>query len=202
MFGKLTMLLVLLLVLVGAAAAQDDASRTFEPLDRGLAYQFEYPIATHSVRTSNLAEPANFPVVFGGLVAVEPNDATIYAAEAAPTHFTRMRVLANAHEELVDAEGLDLTRFVGALPLLSYDPALATITETTLGGQPALRVSVPYGPEGTEVIEIISHFDGLIYQIVIEPVPLGLGFQPDVAYVIDPTYETILDSWVFTPLPG
>ena len=169
-----------------------------------MGYQFDYPLGTHCVRTSNLAEPADFLVAFGALIALEPNDSVIYGDAAAPTHFTRMRVLANAYDTAIDAEAFDLSTLAGTLPLLRYDPAEAVVEATTLGGMPAVRVSgIPIGPEGAEATEIIAAFEGLVYQIVIEPVTLGLGFDPDVEYALDTaTYEEVLSSWRFVPQSG
>ena len=193
---KFLLVLVLALGLVAPAAAQTADMRTFEPQDRGLGYHFDYPIATHSVRTSNLTAPTDYEPVFGGLISVEPDDSYLYADDAQPTYFTRMRVLAAYNAELV-ADDADLTQYLGTSPLLQYDPADATVETTTLGGQPAVKASgIPNTP-GAGSTEIIAAFDGLLYEIVIEPYPLGLGFDSSADITLDPVYEDILNSWVF-----
>lgn len=192
---KLLITLVMAFGIVAGVAAQTD-TRTFEPLDRGFGYRFDYPVTTHSVRTSNLLEPAGLAIPFGGLIAVEPNDSTIYAAGTQPTYFTRMRVLAGFNAEPV-ADDADLTAYLGTSPLLQYDSANATVASTTLGGQPAVRASgIPVVP-GEGATEIIAVFDGLLYSILIEPAPLQLGFDTSDTIMLDPVYETILASWVF-----
>jgi hypothetical protein len=188
-------LFVLALLSANVLFAQEAATRTFRPLDRGLLYQFDYPVETHSVRTSNLQLPEDAVVVAGGLVAVEPNDSYIYAAEVEPTYTSRMRILVQP-DLAADSE---LSSLAGTLPLIQYDLQDLTVEETTLGGQPAVRVDgIPLTP-GAGTTEIITAYEGLIYEIVIEPVPLGMGFESfDVT--LDPVYEGILDSWEFVPL--
>jgi hypothetical protein len=194
---KLLILLLLLSLAVGIAAqAQERELRAFQPLDRGFGYSFDYPVQTHSVRTSNVMEPAVTTISFGALVAVEPNDSYLYADGAQPTYLTRMRVLAGFNAEPV-ADDADLTQYLGTSPLLEYDPSGATVEQITLGGQPAVRASgIPVFP-GEGATDIIAVFDGLLYQIVIEPAPLQLGFDPADAIILDPVYADILDSWVF-----
>ncbi len=193
---KILITIILALILLASFTVQAQDTRTFEPLDRALAYQFDYPIATHSVRTSNLTEPLDTQVIFGGLIAVEPNDSYLYANGAQPTYFTRMRLLAGYNTELV-AEDADLTQFLGTSPLLDYDPVDATMETIMLGGQPAVRASgIPLIP-GAGITEIIAAYDGLLYQIIIEPVPLQMGFDPSDEIALDPVYEDILESWVF-----
>lgn len=198
---KFIIALLLLLTAVGLVSAQESVNtRTFESLDRGLGYSFDYPIDTHSVRTSNLQQPTDMDVVFGGLIAVEPNDSYLYADDAQPGYLTRMRVLVDT-EVAVD-ENVDLAALAGTLPLIQYDASELTVQEITLGGQPAVRVDgIPVVP-GEGATEIITYFDGLIYEIVIEAFPLGLGFNPDEEVVIDPVYDDILNSWVFTSAAG
>lgn len=191
---KFIFTLVLALGVVTSVAAQD--TRTFEPLDGALAYRFDYPVDTHSVRTSNLFEPAEATIPFGGLISVEPNDSHLYANDAQPTYLTRMRVLAGYNAELV-ADDADLTQYLGTSPLLQYNPADATIETITLGGQPAVRASnIPVVP-GEGATEIIAVYEGLLYEIVIEPAPLQLGFDTSADIVLNPVYEDILNSWVF-----
>jgi hypothetical protein len=171
-------------------------TQTFQPLDRSFGYRFEYPIQTHSVRTSNVLDPATVDVAFGALIAVEPNDSYLYANGAQPTYLTRMRVLGGFNAEPV-ADNTDLTQYLGTSPLLEYDPTSATIEHITLGGQPAVRaVGIPVVP-GEGMTEIIAVFDGLLYEIVIEPAPLQLGFDPTDGIILDPAYDGILNSWVF-----
>ncbi len=193
---KLSIFIGLMLMLTMTVAAQLPDTRTFQPLDRGFAYRFDYPINTHSVRTSNLTEPANINLSFGSLISVEPNDSYLYADDAQPTYFTRMRVLAGYNPEPM-ADDADLTQYLGTSPLLAYDPADAVVEAITLGGQPAVRASgIPQVP-GAGITEIIAVYEGLLYQIVIEPVPLQLGFDPSDDMVLDSVYEAILDTWVF-----
>jgi hypothetical protein len=193
---KLSVMLVLLTALVACATAQEQDTRTFEPLDRGFGYRFEYPIQTHSVRTSNVLDPATADSPFGGLIAVEPNDSYLYANGAQPTYLTRMRVLAGFNAELV-ADDVDLSQHLGRSPLLEYDRIGVTVEPITLGGQPAVRATgIPVFP-GEGATEIIAVFEGLLYEIVIEPAPLQLGFDPAESVVLDPVYEDILTSWVF-----
>lgn len=193
---KLTVMLVLLSAMVACVPTQGQGTHTFEPLDRGFGYHFEYPLQTHSVRTSNVMDPATMDVSFGALVAVEPNDSYLYANGAQPTYLTRMRVLAGFNTELV-ADDADLTQHLGTSPLLEYDSASATVEQITLGGQPAVRATgIPVFP-GEGATEIIAVFEGLLYEIVIEPAPLQLGFDPAERIVLDPVYEDILNSWVF-----
>jgi hypothetical protein len=194
----LLVVIALFSIALGTAAAQEN--RAFQPLDRSFGYRFDYPLETHSVRISNLAEPG-VDVPFGGLIAVEPNDSYLYAGGAQPTYLTRMRVLAGYNSELV-ADDADLTAFLGASPLLSYDSADATVESITLGGQPAVRATgVPVVP-GEGATEIITVFNGLLYAIVIEPAPLQLGFDLREAITLDPIYDDILSSWVFEALAG
>lgn len=181
-------------VLTSAVLAQD--SRSFEPLDRGFGYRFDYPVRTHSVRTSNLMQPAELAVPFGALIAVEPNDSYLYAGGAQPTYFTRMRVLAGFNAEQV-ADDIDLASYLGTSPLLQYDPANVTVELMTLGGQPAVRATgIPTAP-GAGTTEIITVFEGLVYEIIIEPVPLQLGFDAGAEVVLDPVYSDILNTWAF-----
>ena len=130
------------------------------------------------------------------MVAVEPNDLYLYADGAQPTYLTRIRILAGINAEPVGAD-VDLTAYLGSAPLLQYNPADAAVEAITLGGQPALRASgIPVTPgEGSS--EIIAAFDGTVYEIVIEAVPLQLGFDTRDTGVLDPTVESILNSWVF-----
>lgn len=177
-------------------AASTQGVGTFQPMDRSFGYHFEYPIQTHSVRTSNVMDPAAADVAFGALIAVEPNDSYLYGDGSQPTYLTRMRVLAGFNAEQV-ADNTDLTQFLGTSPLLEYDPTSATIEHITLGGQPAVRaVGIPVVP-GEGMTEIIAMFDGLLYEIVIEPAPLQLGFDPNNEIILDPVYDSILNSWVF-----
>ena len=195
--SKLSVIIVLLLALSVTIGAQAQDTRTFEPLDRSFGYHFDYPLATHSVRTSNAMTPATVDVAFGALIAVEPNDSYLFADGAQPTYLTRMRVLAGFNTELV-ADDADLTQYLGKSPLLEYAPADAAVIEhITLGGQPAVRATgIPVMP-GEGPTDIIAVFDGLLYEIVIEPAPLQLGFDPNDMIVLDPVYQNILDSWVF-----
>ena len=193
---KFSAMLVLGLILLTSLVAQAQDTHTFHPLDRGFGYQFDYPLQTHSVRTSNVLDPATVDVNFGALIAVEPNDSYLYADGAQPTYLTRMRVLAGFNTEPV-AENADLTQYLGTSPLVEYNKADAMIEEITLGGQPAVRASgIPVVP-GEGLSEIIAVFDGMLYEIVIEPAPLQLGFDPTDEIVLDPVYEDILNSWIF-----
>ena len=181
-------------VLTSAVVAQDN--RSFDPLDRGFGYSFDYPVQTHSVRTSNLMEPAELAAPFGALIAVEPNDLYLYAGGAQPTYLTRMRVLAGFNAELV-ADEADLAQYLGTSPLLQYDRVDVTVEQIMLGGQPAVRATgIPVVP-GEGVTEIITVFEGLLYEIVIEPAPLQLGFDFNNEVVLDPIYYNILNTWVF-----
>ena len=185
---KLPVILVLLGMLIVTAVAQAQDTRTFEPLDRSYGYHFDYPLQTHSVRTSNVERPATVDVAFGALIAVEPNDSYLYADGAQPTYLTRMRVLAGFNTDLVP-DNVDLTQYLGTSPLLAYDKTGATIESITLGGQPAVRATgIPVTP-GEGSTDIITVFDGLLYEIVIEPVPLHLGFDPVDTVVLDPVYK-------------
>jgi hypothetical protein len=181
-------------VLTSAVLAQDH--RTFEPLDRGFGYRFDYPVQTHSVRTSNVMPPAEVAVPFGGLIAVEPNDSYLYAGGVQPTYLTRMCVLAGFNAELV-ADDADLTAYLGNSPLLQYASADVTVEHITLGGQPAVRATGIAVAPGEGATEIITVFEGLLYEIVIEPAPLQLGFDFDDEIVLDPVYTDILNTWVF-----
>jgi hypothetical protein len=201
MFRLQTRLLVILSLLLAAGllVAQAQDNRNFQPMDRGYGYQFEYPLESHSVRTSNIMDPATIDVPFGALIAVEPNDAYLYADGAQPSYLTRMRVLAGFNSEIV-ADDADLSQFLGTAPLLEYDPANATVEQITLGGQPAVRASgIPVVP-GEGMTEIIAVYDGLLYEIIIEPAPLQLGFDLNDDIVLDPVYQNILNSWVFESL--
>jgi hypothetical protein len=110
-----------------------------------------------------------------------------------------MRVLAGFNSEIV-ADDADLSQFLGTAPLLEYDPANATVEQITLGGQPAVRASgIPVVP-GEGMTEIIAVYDGLLYEIIIEPAPLQLGFDLNDDIVLDPVYQNILNSWVFESL--
>lgn len=201
MFHKLfvvftALLVIVILILSRLLPAYAQNHTTFHPLDRGFGYNFQYPLETHSVRTSNLTEPEGIDIPFGALVAVEPNDSYLYADGAQPTYLTRIRILAGINAEPVGAD-VDLTAYLGSAPLLHYNPADAEVEAITLGGQPAVRVSgIPVTPgEGSS--EIITAFDGMVYEIVIEAVPVGLGFDTSDRVVLDPTVEAILNSWVF-----
>ena len=188
---QLLIVLALAAVLGSTVLAQDN--RIFQPLDRGFGYHFEYPVQTHSVRTSNVMDPATVDVALGALIAVEPNDSYLYANGAQPTYLTRMRVLAGFNTELVE-DNTDLTAYLGISPLLDYDP---TVEHVTLGGQPAVRATgIPVVP-GEGMTDIITVFDGLLYEILIEPAPLQMGFDPSDEIILDRVYEDILNSWVF-----
>ena len=193
---KMRLVIILLLGTLLSSTVFAQETRTFRPLDRGFGYRFDYPVQTHSVRTSNVMDPATVDVALGALVGVEPNDSYLYADGAQPTYLTRMRVLAGFNTELVD-DNADLTAYLGVSPLLEYDPASATVEHITLGGQPAVRASgIPVVP-GEGMTDIIAVFDGLLYEIVIEPAPLQVGFDYNDQIVLDPVYEEILTSWVF-----
>lgn len=195
---KFALLLILLLTTALAISvhAQDDAIRVFEPMDRSLNYRFAYPMATHSVRTTNLFEPHSdtYPLVFGGLIAVEPNDSYIYNGPKLDTdHATQMRVLATPVESAPASLG-DLS---GTLPLWPHDPSIpVTKQEITLGGQPAVRIAT----EDHLTTEIISYYDGVLYEIVIDPVILYMGFTLPEGTTYDPVYDDILKSWEFVQL--
>ena len=192
----IVVLITLLMVLTRLFAVYAQVGSTFQPLDRGFNYQFEYPMETHSVRTSNLLEPEGTQISFGALIAIEPNDSYLYAGGAQPTYLTRMRVLAGINADPVNDTG-ELGEYLGRSPLLRYDKASATVEQITLGGQPALRVDgIPVVP-GHGATEIIVAFEGLVYQIVIEPVPMQLGFEANDPPELDPIYEGILNSWTF-----
>lgn len=194
--NKVLFLIGLLVVVFGSSVLAQDNNRRFQPLDRSFGYHFEYPTQTHSVRTSNVLDPATVDVAFGALIAVEPNDSYLYADGAQPSYLTRMRVLAGYNSELV-GDDADLTAYLGVSPLLEYDPANATVEHITLGGQPAVRASgIPVVP-GEGMTEIITVFEGLLYQIVIEPAPLQLGFDFNDQIILDPVYDSILNSWQF-----
>lgn len=190
----LFIVVVLVTILGSSTLAQDN--HEFQPLDRGYGYRFEYPLATHSVRTSNIMEPATTDVAFGALIAVEPNVLYLYADGAQPTYLTRMRILAGFNAEPV-SDDADLTQFLGTSPLLEYEPSTATVESITLGGQPAVRATnIPVVP-GEGITEIIAVFDGLLYEIVIEPAPLQMGFDMSDEIFLDPVYADILTTWVF-----
>lgn len=190
----------LLALSTAAAFGQASQTREFLPLDRGLGYRFDYPVETHSVRTGNLQQLVDTDVVFGGLIAVEPNDSYLYSDGAQPTYQTRMRVLVDT--SVVVSEDVDLASLAGTLPLIQYDASDLSIQATTLGGLPAARVDgIPVGL-GANASEIIAYYDGLIYEIVIEPFPLGLGYSPDQQTVLDPVFEDILSSWDFVSIAG
>ena len=190
------LLALLLLTAVVTVHAQDQALRVFEPMDRSLNYRFAYPMATHSVRTSNLFQPQNnpYPLVFGGLIAVEPNDLYIYNGPKLDTdHATQMRVLATP----VASAPASLADLSGTLPLWPHDPLMSvTKQDITLGGQYAVRIET----EDRWTTEIISYYDGVLYEIVIEPVTLYLGFTLPEGTTYDPIYDQILASWEFVPL--
>lgn len=193
---KLLLLLILLLAVTGAAGAQAGDLRVFEPLDRSLNYRFSYPMTSHSVRTSNLFEPSaeNVPLVFGGLIAVEPNDSYIYVGPSLPEErATRMRVLAFP----VESAPADLASLAGTLPLWHSDSLGSGVQPTLLGGQPAVRID----DADRQATEIIAYYDGVVYEIVIEPVVLYMGFRLE-TWQYDPVYDDILASWEFTPLVG
>jgi hypothetical protein len=193
---KFALVLILLLSAAVSVHAQDEAIRVFEPMDRSLNYRFAYPMATHSVRTTNLFEPQSdtYPLVFGGLIAVEPNDSYIYNGPKLDSdHATQMRVLATPVEAAPESLG-DLS---GTLPLWPYDPGMVvTKQDITLGGQPAVRIDA----DDQQTTEIISYYDGVLYEIVIDPVILFMGFTLPEGTSYDPVYDQLLASWEFVPL--
>lgn len=192
---KFALLLVLITAIAaGRVAAQADETRVFEPLDRGLNYRFSYPLATHSVRTTNLFEPASTePIVFGGQIAVEPNDSYLYAGPYTDLNrATQMRVLAIPAAEAPAS----LADLIGTLPLWNRDAVSGEVQEITLGGQPAVRVD----DADRQATEIIAYYDGIIYEIVIDMVPLNIGFRLPEGTTYDPLYDAILASWEFVEL--
>jgi hypothetical protein len=193
--SKFAVLFLFLFATVGVITAQtDDATRIFEPLDRGLNYRFTYPLATHSVRTTNLFELATSePIVFGGQVAVEPNDSYLYAGPDVPeSAATQMRILAIPTAEAPAS----LADLIGMLPLWQRDAIGSDVQEITLGGQPAVRVD----DSDRQATEIIAYYDGVIYEIVIDVVPLSLGFRLPEGTTYAPVYDDILASWEFVDL--
>lgn len=196
---KLSAVVLVSLALIVTMVTQAQDKRTFLPLDRSFGYNFDYPVETHSVRTSNVTDPATVDVSFGALIAVEPNDAYLYAGDAQPSYLSRMRILAGFNQERV-ADDADLAQYLGRSPLLEYDPANASVEAISLGGQPAVRASgIPVVP-GEGATEIIAVYDGLLYEIVIEPAPLQLGFDMADEILLDPVYAEILDTWQFEAL--
>lgn len=193
---KLFVLLLLLLAVTGVAGAQSGDLRVFEPMDRSLNYRFSYPMASHSVRTSNLFEPyaEDVPLVFGGLIAVEPNDSYIYVGPSFPEErATRMRVLAFP----VASAPANLASLAGTLPLWHSDSIGSGVQPMLLGGQPAVRVD----DADRQATEIIAYYDGAVYEIVIEPVVLYMGFRLE-SWHYDPVYDQLLASWEFAQLAG
>lgn len=191
---KFVLLFMMLFAVVGGVSGQAaTATRVFEPLDRSLNYRFSYPLETHSVRTTNLYEPlAAGPIVYGALAAVEPNDSYLYAGPDVPeSAATQMRILAIP----LGGAPESLAALVGTLPLWQRDMVNGEVREITLGGQPAVRVDDP----DWKATEIISYYGGVVYQIVIDVVPIHLGFRlSNMGY--DPVYDDILASWEFVDM--
>ena len=107
-------------------------------------------------------------------------------------HATQMRVLATP----IGAAPASLASLVGTLPLWGADLFAGEIKNIALGGQPAVRLD----DRDRQTTEIIAYYDGVLYEIVIDPLILFMGFTLPEGTTYDPVYDQILASWEFVPL--
>jgi hypothetical protein len=143
------------------AAPAPDAWRTFRA-DSG--YEISYPVGAYSMRIGL----SRADVLFPGLKVVEPNDSFFYQEPRSATYKLSIAVTVNVDNwTLDDAESL-LTNSA----IIDYDPEMLagkTIQQTTLGGEPALRVdALPAGPAGI-TSQIVAIHGPFIYELMVEP---------------------------------
>lgn len=156
-------LLITSLHFTAAQNTQPTDARTYQAPDLG--YTFDYPLDHYSVRQSLL--PASGEVLFPGVIIIDPNDSLIYRDG-------KGLVFKVSIAAVIAPEGaaLDQSLF-GTGPLIQYEPDLLesmTVQEIMFGDVAALRVDeVPAGPTGS-ITDIIALHEGLLYELLIEPV--------------------------------
>jgi hypothetical protein len=193
------MLIVLVLALLGgllvAVNAQDDMKpklRAYQPPDSD--YRFNYPLESYSVRLGCTCAAPNggTDIVFPGVITIDPNDSLVYADKAG-------RAFRISIATVAAPEGAKLSPvLLGKGPLMQYETDLLkdkTVQSIKLGGVDALRVdNVPTGPAGS-LTDILLLHEGLLYQILVEPVGDGTGDDTPGRKLA----EDVLKSFQFIP---
>lgn len=160
-----------------------------------LAY-FDYPLDTYSVRQGQVPFPPAgeiSPILFPGVVSIEPNDSYIYAENQGTVYKISMASVANTDSvQTVDT----LPQLLGTLELMRYDAITLEgleIETFEMDGLPAVRVNdLPTGLNGVAA-HILAVSRNQIFEIVVEPVMVN-DENSEATETNRTVYETILSS--------